>query len=61
MSLLDQHAVLKKKAEEQKESEYDRQIAEEEAIFKTITETRALMGASELAKGVTYTESLRTG
>ena len=60
MSLLDQHAELKKQAEEEKESELDRQIAEEEEIFKNITETRALMGVGELAKGVVYTESLQT-
>ena len=61
VSLLDQHAELKKQAEVQKETEWDKQIAEEEEIFKNITETRALMGAGELAKGVVYNESLRTG
>ena len=60
VSLLDQHAELKKQGEEEKESELDRQIAEEEEIFKNITETRALMGVGELAKGVVYTESLQT-
>lgn len=61
VSLLDQHAELKKQAEVQKETEWDKQIAEEEEIFKNITETRALMGAGELAKGVVYSESLQTG
>ena len=61
MSLLDQHAELKKQAEVQKETEWDKQIAEEEEIFKNITETRALMGAGELARGVVYSESLQTG
>lgn len=34
---------------------------EEDKILHSIQETRALMSVGELAKGVIYTESLRTG
>lgn len=44
-----------------KVSELDKQRVEEEKILHSIQETRALMGVGEIAKGVTYTESLRTG
>ena len=42
-------------------SELDKQRVEEEKILHNIQETRALMSVGELARGVTYTESLRTG
>ena len=44
-----------------KVSELDKQRVEENKILHSIQETRALMSVGELAKGVTYTESLRTG
>ena len=44
-----------------KVSELDKQRQEEEKILHNIQETRALMSVGELAKGVVYTESLRTG
>lgn len=42
-------------------SELDKQRVEEDKILHSIQETRALMSVGELAKGVTYTDSLRTG
>ena len=44
-----------------KVSEMDKQRQEEQKILHSIQETRALMSVGELAKGVTYTESLKTG
>ncbi len=39
----------------------DKQRQEEEKILHSIQETRALMSVGELAKGVVYTEPLKTG
>ncbi|XP_065882908.1 probable ATP-dependent RNA helicase DDX41 [Dysidea avara] len=61
VSLLDQHNVLKKKAEAHKESEKDKQLEEEKRILQNISETRALMAVGELAKGVIYEHSIKTG
>lgn len=44
-----------------KVSELEKQKQEEESILHNIQETRALMSVGELAKGVVYTESLKTG
>lgn len=44
-----------------KVSELEKQKQEEESILHNIQETRALMSVGELAKGVIYTESLKTG
>ena len=44
-----------------KVSELDKQRQEEEKILHSIQETRALMSVGELAKGVVYTEPLKTG
>ncbi len=44
-----------------KVSKLDKQREEEEKILHSIQETRALMSVGELAKGVTYTQSLKTG
>ena len=44
-----------------KVSELEKQKREEESILHNIQETRALMSVGELAKGVVYTESLKTG
>jgi len=44
-----------------KVSELDKQREEEEKILHSIQETRALMSVGELAKGVIYTEPLKTG
>ncbi|XP_003739731.1 probable ATP-dependent RNA helicase DDX41 [Galendromus occidentalis] len=60
VSLLDQAQELKKKAELRKESAMERQLKEEENILDAVAEKRALMGVAELAKGVQYTESIRT-
>ncbi|XP_077992382.1 putative ATP-dependent RNA helicase DDX41 [Glandiceps talaboti] len=61
VSLLDQHSELKKKAEVSKETKKDKQLQEEDKILQSIQEQKALMTVKELAKGITYTESIRTG
>ncbi|XP_022086635.1 probable ATP-dependent RNA helicase DDX41 [Acanthaster planci] len=60
VSLLDQHAELKKKAESSKVNQLDKQLEEEQKILQSIQEQRALMTVKELAKGITYTEALKT-
>lgn len=58
-SLLDQHTELKKTVvavpDEVKQKE------EEELILSSVTESKALMGVHELAQGVKYTQSIKTG
>lgn len=44
-----------------KVSKLDQQRQEEEKILLSIQESRALMSVGELAKGVKYTEPLKTG
>ena len=44
-----------------KVSELDKQRVEEAKILHSIQESRALMGVGEIAKGITYAESLQTG
>ncbi|KAK3751354.1 hypothetical protein QZH41_009312, partial [Actinostola sp. cb2023] len=61
VSLLDQHSELKKIAEAVKESHYDKQLKEEEKILESIAERKALMAVGEIAKGIVYTESVKTG
>lgn len=57
-SLLDQHAILKKKGESMRRSARDE---EESRILETVTTERALMAASELARGIQYKKPLGTG
>lgn len=61
ISLLDQHALLKKEAEKMKVSERERMRREESKMLETVTAERALMAASELAKGIRYDKPLKTG
>lgn len=60
MSLLDQHHELKEQANDLKETEVEKQLREEEKILESIAERKALMAATELAKGITYTQALKT-
>ena len=60
VSLLDQHSELKKKAEQVIENEREKQLREEALLLQSITEKRALMGVSELAKGVLYEDPIKT-
>lgn len=60
ISLLDQHTELKKLHEAKKESAFERQLKEEEKILESVTENKALMGVAELAKGIQYTEPIKT-
>lgn len=61
VSLLDQHAELKKKAEQIHESKREKVLREEMDILETVTTERALMAAAELAKGIIYDKPLRSG
>jgi len=60
VSLLDQHNELKKKAEQRKESDFEKQLKEEEKILESVAERKALMGVAELAKGIQYQDSIKT-
>lgn len=60
ISLLDQHTELKKIAESKKISDVEKQLKEEEKILESVAEKTALMGVSELAKGIQYDESIQT-
>ena len=61
MSLLDQHHVLKDQEDEStKETEVEKLLREEQKILESVAEHKALMAATELAKGITYTDALRT-
>lgn len=61
MSLLDQHHVLKDQDDDEiKETETEKQLREEQKILESVAERKALMAATELAKGITYTDALKT-
>ncbi|XP_064103590.1 ATP-dependent RNA helicase abstrakt-like [Macrobrachium nipponense] len=60
ISLLDQHTELKKIAEARKESELEKQRREEKRLLEAVAEKRALMGVSELARGVQYEDPVVT-
>lgn len=61
ISLLDQHAILKKKAEQIKVSDRDKILQKESELLETVKADKALMAAAELAKGIRYDKPLRTG
>ncbi|CAB4039999.1 probable ATP-dependent RNA helicase DDX41, partial [Paramuricea clavata] len=61
VSLLDQHSELLKQAESVKETEIEKQLKEEQKILESIAEKKALMAVSEIAKGVVYTDPIKTG
>lgn len=61
ISLLDQHTELKKIAEAKKISAVEKQLKEEEKILESVAEKKALMGVAELAKGIQYTDPIKTG
>merc|ERR1712071_6704 len=60
ISLLSQHTELKKVALAIKESAIEKQLKEEEKILESIAEKTALMGVSELAKGIQYEDPIKT-
>lgn len=60
-SLLLQHSQLKKLAEAKQESAIEKQLKEEERILQQVREQTALKSAAELAKGIQYTDPLKTG
>uniref|UniRef100_A0A914W0H6 RNA helicase n=1 Tax=Plectus sambesii TaxID=2011161 RepID=A0A914W0H6_9BILA len=63
MTLLDQHSALKKQALEEPptETEAEKQLKEEDKLLESVAPGIALMAASELAQGIEYTESIKTG
>lgn len=61
ISLLDQHSELKKKAEARKETAREKMLKEELKILESVAESKALMGVAELAKGIEYTDPIKTG
>ncbi|KAF7270229.1 ATP-dependent RNA helicase abstrakt [Rhynchophorus ferrugineus] len=58
--LLDQHNELRKLAEAKKVSAVERQLKKEEEILEIVAEKKALMGVSELAKGIQYNNPIKT-
>ncbi|XP_030768282.1 ATP-dependent RNA helicase abstrakt [Sitophilus oryzae] len=58
--LLDQHTELRKLAEAKKVSAVERQLKKEEEILEIVAEKKALMGVSELAKGIQYNDPIKT-
>lgn len=44
-----------------KETELEKQLKEEEKILESVAEKKALMGVAELAKGIEYTDPIKTG
>ncbi|XP_033122481.1 probable ATP-dependent RNA helicase DDX41 [Anneissia japonica] len=61
MSLMDQHAELKKQAESIKLTERDKQLEKEQQLLQSVQEQRALKTVRELATGTTYTDPIKTG
>ncbi|XP_076460309.1 putative ATP-dependent RNA helicase DDX41 [Babylonia areolata] len=61
ISLLDQHSELKKKAEARKETAREKLLKEEQKILESVAESKALKGVAELAKGIEYTDPIKTG
>ncbi|KAI8431454.1 hypothetical protein MSG28_015973 [Choristoneura fumiferana] len=60
VSLLEQHSSLKKLAEARALSAAERQAREEQHILESVAQSKALMGAAELAKGIQYEEPIKT-
>ncbi|KAG9508635.1 putative ATP-dependent RNA helicase DDX41, partial [Fragariocoptes setiger] len=60
VSLLDQHAELKRRRESEQESLRDKRRREESKLLETVKANRALAAASELAKGIKYTKPLQS-
>lgn len=61
VSLLDQHAILKRQAEKIRESEKEKLLREELKILESIKAGKALKAATELAKGIIYDKPLKSG
>ncbi|KAK7494711.1 hypothetical protein BaRGS_00014109 [Batillaria attramentaria] len=55
------HSELKKKAEARKETAKEKLLKEEQKILESVAESKALKGVAELAKGIEYTDPIKTG
>jgi len=60
VSLLEQHKELQEAAERSMETKLELQRKEEARILESVKETTGLMSVEELAKGVVYTEPIKT-
>ncbi|CAF3634332.1 unnamed protein product [Rotaria sp. Silwood1] len=59
-TLLDQMSEIKKNQNLSDQTSTDKILEEEERILQNVVETRALMGVAEIAKGIEYTDPIRT-
>ncbi|CAF2632415.1 unnamed protein product [Rotaria sp. Silwood2] len=59
-TLLDQLSEIKKNQNLSDQTSTDKILEEEERILQNVVETKALMGVAELAKGIEYTDPIRT-
>ncbi|UJR15219.1 hypothetical protein I4U23_002178 [Adineta vaga] len=59
-TLLDQMSEIKKNQAASDQTSTDKILEEEERILQNVIETRALMSVAELAKGIEYTDPIRT-
>lgn len=59
--LVEQQHESKTKSEKRTESALEKQLKEEKEIFESVAEKKALMGVAELAKGIQYTDPIKTG
>ncbi|CAF1159347.1 unnamed protein product [Didymodactylos carnosus] len=59
-TLLEQSTELKKKQTDSEQTNTDKILQEEQRILENVVETKALMGVAELAKGIEYTEPIKT-
>lgn len=60
-TLMDEFSRVRGLRKADEEDEIAKQLKEEAEIMKAITETKALMSVEELAKGVRYSEPIKTG
>ncbi|KAL3079368.1 hypothetical protein niasHT_037698 [Heterodera trifolii] len=59
-SLLEKHNELLQQEQDDDREEIEKQMEEEDKILQSVTQTSALATVAEIAKGVKYTESIKT-
>uniref|UniRef100_A0A914IBS1 RNA helicase n=1 Tax=Globodera rostochiensis TaxID=31243 RepID=A0A914IBS1_GLORO len=59
-SLLEKHNELLQQEQDDDREEVEKQMEEEDKILQSVTQTSALATVAEIAKGVKYTQSIRT-
>lgn len=60
-NLLEEHTRIRRELAKQKVDVVEEQLKEEEEILRSIRAAKALQSVNELAKGIKYTESIKTG